>query len=87
MIEGPVSSIRWEMLREGIEDYEMLYLLRERLQQRRAALPAEAVARYEALLSVPTSITQDMTTFTTDPQPIMTRRAEIAAAIEEMGER
>lgn len=86
VIEGPVSSIRWEMLREGIEDYEMLYLLRERLQQRRATLPAETIARCEALLQVPESITKDMTTFTTDPRPILARRAEIAAAIESLGE-
>ncbi len=26
---GPVNSIRWEMLREGIEDYEYFWLLRE----------------------------------------------------------
>ena len=30
-IEGPVSSIRWEMLREGLEDYEYFWLLRDRI--------------------------------------------------------
>ena len=34
VLEPPVSSIRWEMLREGIEDYEYLYLLRELLAER-----------------------------------------------------
>ena len=29
--EGPVNSIRWETIRDGIEDYEYLTLLRERL--------------------------------------------------------
>jgi hypothetical protein len=84
VLAGPVSSIRWEMLREGIEDYEMLYLLRERLEARRGQLPADAVARYESLLVVPESITKDMTRFTTDPRPILQRRAEIAAAIESL---
>ena len=29
---GVVPSIRWEMMREGCEDYEYLWLLRERLR-------------------------------------------------------
>jgi hypothetical protein len=28
---GPMSSIRWELLKEGIEDYELAMILRERL--------------------------------------------------------
>jgi len=37
VIEPPVSSMRWEMLREGIEDFEYLCLLRELLAKRRGA--------------------------------------------------
>ena len=33
---GPVDSIRWEMLRKGIEDYECLWLARERIAKLRA---------------------------------------------------
>jgi len=84
VIRPPVSSIRWEMLREGIEDYEMLYMLRELLERRRADLSPQQIAQYESLLAVPESITRDMTTFTTDPAPIYTRRAAIARAIEEL---
>jgi hypothetical protein len=82
VLEPPVSSIRWEMLREGVEDYEYLYLLGDLLKANRAKLPADAVKRYDALLEVPASITTDLTTFTTDPSPIYERRAAIAAAIE-----
>lgn len=84
VLEPPVSSIRWEMLREGVEDYEFLYLLREKLEARRSALTPEQIRRYEALSEVPASITSDMTTFTTDPTPVYERRAAIAAAIEEL---
>ena len=42
------------------------------------------IAKYEALLEVPESITADMTTFTTDPTPIYTRRKQIAEAIERL---
>lgn len=82
VIAPPVSSIRWEMLREGIEDWEMLYRLRELLASRGGALPAGERERYQALLEVPASITSDMTTFATDPAAIYLRRAEIAQAIE-----
>ena len=86
VIKPPVSSIRWEMLREGIEDYEYLYLLRELSKKRRGSLKPEQVQEYEALLRVPESITKDMTSFTTDPSPIYARRAEVARAIERLKE-
>ncbi len=84
VIEPPVSSIRWEMLREGIEDYECLYMLRDLLAKRRDNLSAEQVKRYEALLEVPEDITSDMTTFSTDPAPIYARREAVAKAIEQL---
>jgi len=84
VFEPPVSSIRWEMLREGIEDYECLYLLRELVAKNRDKLSPQEVKKYEALLEVPESITEDMTTFTTDPAPIYARRAQVAEAIERL---
>lgn len=84
VIAPPVSSIRWEMLREGAEDYEYLFLLRHLLQQRRARLAPEEASRLEALLEVPPEITADMTTFTTDPAPIYRQRRAVAEAIERL---
>ncbi|MBN2025075.1 MAG: DUF4091 domain-containing protein [Pirellulales bacterium] len=85
VLEPPVSSIRWEMLREGVEDYEFLYRLRELLESRRGGLPADEAVRIESLLTDLDSITRDMTTFTTDPEPIYQRRAAVAEAIEKLG--
>jgi len=84
VIEPPVSSIRWEMLREGIEDYEMLALLQDRLEKLADQLPADKKARYQALLEVPGEITRSMTSFTFDPRPILERRRTIAQAIVEL---
>ena len=84
VVEPPVSSIRWEMLREGIEDYESLWLLRDLIARRRSELPAAEVRRLEGLLAVPTSITADMTTFSTDPSAIYAHRAAVAEAIERL---
>jgi hypothetical protein len=78
VLEGPVDSIRLEMLRDGIEDYEYLAML-DRLVQ---ALPEADRAPYKALLDVPTSITADLTHFTSDPAPIEERREAVARAIE-----
>jgi hypothetical protein len=82
VLEGPVDSIRLEMLRDGIEDYEYLAILRRLLAQRGARLEARQRADFTALLEVPAEITKDMTTFTKDPGPIERRREAIARAIE-----
>lgn len=84
VLEPPVSSIRWEMLREGVEDYEYLHLLRSLLAERRSNLKEAEVRRIESLLEVPPEITTTMTSFTTDPAPLYARRAAIAEAIEEI---
>lgn len=77
ILEGPVDSIRWEMLRDGLEDYEYLAILQRLLKDR----PDPEAAR---LLEVPESITRDMTTFTKDPTVIETRRDQIAKTIERL---
>lgn len=84
IIEPPVTSIRWEMLREGVEDYEFLWLLRDLIAKHRTTISAEQAKRYESLLDVPESITSGITTFTTDPSPIYARRTAIAEAIEQL---
>lgn len=84
VLQPPVSSLRWEMLREGIEDYEYLYLLRDLLAKHRDRLSPERAKQFESLLQVPETITRDMTTFTTDPVTIYTHRKAVAEAIEQL---
>jgi len=84
VLDGPVDSIRFEMLRDGIEDYEYLALLDRLLAQHGPALDDAQRARCAALLEVPDTITADLTHFTTDPAPIEARREEVARAIEEL---
>lgn len=81
--EQPVPSIRLAMLREGIEDFETLQVLKSKIQSAKN-LTVEQRAKYEALLAVPSEITEDLTTFNFSPQPIYQRRAKIAAALEEI---
>ncbi|MBU0606401.1 MAG: DUF4091 domain-containing protein, partial [Armatimonadetes bacterium] len=65
----PWPSVRLENIRDGIEDYEYLWLLRER-------------APKSPLLAVGDDISRDFTHFTKDPQVITDRRLAIARAIE-----
>ncbi len=83
VLDGPVDSIRWEMLRDGIEDYEYLVVLRKLIEANKGKLTAGRQQKYVALLEVPEDITSDMTTFTNDPAPIEARRDRIARAISE----
>jgi hypothetical protein len=84
VLAAPVESIRLEMLREGIEDYEYLTILRRLLADRGPKLSQDKRTAALALLEVPPEITKDMTTFTKDPAPIESRRHAVAQAIEEL---
>jgi len=84
VLDGPVDSLRWEMLRDGLEDYEYLAVLKRLLAEKADRLSAGERAAYRALLEVPETITRDMTHFTTDPAPIEARRREVAEAIERL---
>ena len=81
VLDGPVDSIRWEMLRDGIEDYEYFAVLQRLLRQKHAEMSPDDYQRAAALLQVPPAVTSDMTTFTTNPQPIEDHRDKVARAI------
>ena len=70
------------MLRDGIEDYEYLVMLRKKLEARGHTLARGELDKFEALLQVPPAVTSNLKTFTKDPAPIEARRHEIARAIE-----
>jgi len=82
-VEGPVPSIRWEMLRDGIEDYEYLWLLRRQVDRlKEAGAPPANYAEAESLLTVPPEVCSSLTEFATTPEPIHARRRQVAKAIE-----
>ncbi len=87
VLEGPVDSIRWEMLRDGVEDYEYFVILERLFEARREQIPLEERGLYEGLLEVPDSISKSLTEFTKDPTPLETRRDAIARAIEALSRR
>jgi hypothetical protein len=72
------------MLRDGIEDYEYMVILKKLIEAKKGKLDSARLQQYNALLEVPQDITSDMTTFTKDPAPIEDRRDRIAKAISEL---
>ncbi len=84
VIEAPNGSIRLEMLRDGIEDFEYLEILRKLIDARPDHVTESELAAYKELLVVPAEISISLTEFTWRPEPIETRREAIAQAIERL---
>ena len=84
ILEGPVSSLRWELLREGVEDVDYLYLLEVAVSAAKPNADAALLARAKALLTVPPEITRSMTDWTFDSRPIYEHRRKVAAMIEKL---
>ncbi len=82
----PLASTRLENLRDGIEDYEALEILKE---------PADAfkpkndedkqlLDQARALLAVPDSVTKSWTEYTKDPKVILNARQNVDELIEKL---
>lgn len=93
-LDGPINSLRWENLRDGLEDYEYFWLLAQEVK-RVAGLEAETrraekstrtglLAEARALLVVPETVSRDLTHFTTDPRPLLEHRDRMARMIERL---
>ena len=83
----PLSSVRLEVMRDGLEDYEYLYLLRglcDRLRREKARDPEAGalVAAAERLLDIDSTIVESMTSYTSDPGILLERREQLAEALE-----
>jgi hypothetical protein len=85
--EGPLSTIRMENIRDGFEDYEYLYRLRELAdavrKQASSAAGQSFLAKADKLLAVPDNVVHTVVEYTTDPKDLGKYRSELAAAILE----
>lgn len=85
ILDEPVNSLRWENLRDGMEDYEYLWRLRETTERVRATRgESDLLKQARALLTVPVEISKDLTHFTTDPRPVLEHRNRVAQMIERL---
>jgi len=84
VLDPPVDSLRWELLREGLEDAEYFWLLKNRLEYAQATLGAgsAAVAQGYAAREAALGLVPSGRTFERDPEKLYTARQRIAEAIE-----
>jgi hypothetical protein len=85
--QGPVSSLRLEQAREGVEDYEYLYLLRDLIAKAKAAgnstTEAEKAMRLAAdLVTIPNAGGRYSTQILPDPDAVLRAKEAVAKAIE-----
>lgn len=85
--DGPVSTVRLEQAREGVEDYEYLNLLGARIEAARAAgkdtsHAERALERAAALVAIPNAGGRYSTRILPDPDEVYEARRAVAAAIE-----
>jgi hypothetical protein len=85
ILDPAIPSIRWELLRDGIEDFEYFHLLRQEVDRLTASGVDTSLWREaEALLEVPEDVYRDLTHFATEPGPIHRHRSQVAMAIERL---
>ena len=84
-LDAPVNSLRWENLRDGMEDYEYFWMLQQ-ASQRELVRRGETDLYQQAceLLKVPNEVSQDLTHFTTDPRVMLAYRDRVARMIERL---
>jgi hypothetical protein len=82
---GPIPTIRLENIRDGLEDYEYLAMLRD-LAQHIRTLPSNParqafLAQADALVAVPVSIVNTLASYTRTPATLYDYRQQVANAI------
>ena len=82
---GPVDSIRWEAIRDGIEDYDYLVVLSDRLRRlKEHGGRKDLVERAESAMNIQ-AVCPDLVSFPRVPTGLSAKREEIARVIEAIG--
>ncbi|HID08402.1 MAG TPA: DUF4091 domain-containing protein [Armatimonadetes bacterium] len=86
---GPLNSIRWEIQRDSIEDYEYLWLLEHRVRKVQAQLgePAQAFEPKRRSMEYCRRLIRHFTDYVKDPTVIQQTRQELAREIVAMEQR
>jgi len=86
--DGPVTSIRLEVTRDGLEDYEYLWSLKQKVEEVKDNGLGEQnqalLKKAQGLLNIDESIVSSMADYARDPEKIYQRRADIANAIVDL---
>ncbi len=80
---GPTPSIRWETVRDGIDDYDYLVLFRDLQKAAEKSRDKALLSQVKAAASLG-AVVPDLVSFTRDPAVMMEKRDALARAIVEM---
>jgi hypothetical protein len=82
---GPLSSVRLECVRHGIEDYELFTKLESELESaRERGVTGPIIEEGESLLEVPPEVCRDLTSYTHNPYPLLEARERLGDLIERL---
>ncbi|MBM3475048.1 MAG: DUF4091 domain-containing protein [Armatimonadetes bacterium] len=82
--DGPVDSLRWETIRDGIEDYDTLALLQGLVQRAEDEGRAPALRRHARELLDVSPVTRSYTDYTTSPSVIEEQREKVGRLAERL---
>lgn len=83
--KGPVDSIRWETIRDGIEDWDYFRILQDKIDAATDAKKAtSAYTAAQDALKLVNECTKSMTDYCQDPSRTESIRLKVAVAIEGM---
>ena len=80
--DGPVNSLRWETVRDGIEDYDTLALLEALVRRAEGEGGRRDLCKRAAEALDVGPVTESFTEYTESPETILARRAQVAELIE-----
>jgi hypothetical protein len=86
---GPVVTIRMKNMRDGLEDYEYLWMLRDYIDKAKTGKlkqTADWLNKANAAMQYSTSLVESMQSFTQTGADILEARKRIAAVLEEINE-
>lgn len=80
---GPISSLRFEAIRDGIEDWESHMVLRDTVEALRDRTSPALVRRAEAMLRVNEKVVRSFKDYTQDPARLLAEREALGELIAE----
>lgn len=84
LVAAPLDSIRWEMIREGIEDYDYLSMLSEAVKSAEARGDNKLAEIGKAALADAANMVRTTADYEKDPRKLYLVRRRIAEALERM---
>lgn len=78
-LNGPLSTLQFENIRDGIEDYEYYWVLNDLVHKAQAA--GHAVETETQALTIPEDVLASLTEYTEDPVRLRAERRTVAEAI------